>query len=335
MITLEIIQRIWSLIPPPTPDGSIQIHELDISPDENAKAILTIDHQGHRHLLLPATSNRKLIEDKKSSGLHLLSSEWVDEQIRRLFVDLVCLKPHLNGLFDLIIYDVLTEIEKFHVQPDRACLTILDKWREFLSRDAVTPEPSAVIGLFGELTILRRLVQINAHSLPLWMGPDGGRFDFFAGNHALEVKTTTRRQGIQLTIHGHDQLDAPVKSSLYLAVILIEETPGAGENLSMLVEALVALGVNRADTYRKLARIGFTTDILEMLNGQRFTLVEQRVYPVDDSFPRITAGSFITGQLPRGVIALNYTIDLSVPPPYPLNETDAAAVITAMAESVS
>ncbi len=335
MITLEIIQRIWSLIPPSAPDDSIEVRELDISADGTTNPRLTIDHQGQRHLLIPARTTGRLIEDKRSSGVCLLSAEWGDENTYRRFVDLVCLKPHLNGLFDLIIYEVLAELPKTNVQADRVCLSVLNRWRELLSRDKQPmPEQSAIIGLFGELTILRHLAQVNPLALSVWTGPDSGRFDFFAGGHALEVKTTLRRQGILLSIHGHTQLDTPQNGSLHLVVVQIEETPSDGENLRALVYSLADLGISRIEVYRKLANLGFTPDIVSLLDDQRFTVTERRVYQVDDAFPRITASSFVGADLPRGVIAVTYTIDLSVPPPYPLIEHEASAVIATLAESI-
>lgn len=336
MTTLEIIQRIWSLIPPPAPDGSIEVRELETSADETASARLAIDQQGQRHLLIPAPSGARLLEDRRSSGVHLLAAEWGDENTRRHFVDLVCLKPHLNGLFDLIIFEVVSALEGSHGQADRVCIAVLNQWRELLSRDSSpVPERSAVIGLFGELLILRRLAHFNPLVLPIWTGPDGGRFDFYAGRQALEVKTTLRRQGIVLTFHGHYQLEIPQGGSLHVAVLLIEETPVGGENLRSLVDAISNAGVSRVDIYRKLTRLGFTPDILSLLDDQRFKLSERRVYRVDDGFPRITAASFVGAGLPRGVTSISYTIDLSVPPPNPLIEADAEAVIAALAESAS
>jgi len=335
MIALEIIQRIWSLIPPPDTDGSIEVRELDTSSDGTVNVRLTIDHLGQRHLLIPVDSTRKLVEDKRSSGVHLLARNWGEGTEVRRFVDVVCLKSHLNGLFDLIIYEILAELNQT-VSPDRLCLAVLNRWRELLAHETLqVPQRSETIGLFGELTLLRRLAQINPQSLLIWIGPDGGRFDFFAVNHAIELKTTLRRQGIQVTIHGHEQLDPPIDVHLYLGVMLIEETPSAGENLNMQVVSLTNLGVDRAVLYRKLARIGFTPDVLEVLSNQRFTLKEFRLYAVRDDFPSITTRSFVEGSLPRGVTALNYTIDLSVSPPHPLNEADTLAVIAALAESVS
>jgi hypothetical protein len=335
MITLEIIQRIWSLIPPPAPDGTVEVRELSILDDNGiTNPRLAVDHRGRRHPLIPAPPNLKLIEDKRSSGVHLLSAEWGEESTRRRFVDLVCLKPHLNGLFDLIIFEVLSVYEQSQGQPDRVCLDILNQWRELLSREsAPLPERTAVLGLFGELVILRRLAQLNPFALSMWTGPDGGRFDFYAGGQALEVKTTLRRQVRTLTIHGHDQLDAPHGGRLHIALLLIEETPAGGENLQSLIDSISKAGVSRLEIYRKLARLGFTPEIISQLDDQHFKLIEQCVYRVDDAFPRITLSSFIGASLPRGVISINYTIDLSTPPPYPLSEADTEAVFAALAES--
>ncbi|MDX2139941.1 MAG: PD-(D/E)XK motif protein [Chloroflexota bacterium] len=332
MTTLEIIQRIWSLIPPPKADGSIEVRELETSADEIASPRLAIDQAGQRHLLIPAPSGVRLLEDRRSSGVHLLSAEWGDEDTRRFFVDLVCRKPHLNGLFDLIIFEVVSALGKSDSHPDRICLAVLNQWRELLSRDSSPlPERSTVIGLLGELILLRDLTQINPLVLSIWTGPDSGRFDFYAGGQALEVKATLRRQGIFLTIHGHDQLETPQGGSLHIAVLLLEETPAGGENLRSLVEEVIKLGVSRVEIYRKLTRLGFTPDILSQLDNQQFKLTERRVYRVDDGFPRITASSFVGAKLPRGVTSISYTIDLSVPPPHPLIEADAEAVIAALA----
>jgi hypothetical protein len=336
MITLELIQRIWSLLPPPAPDGTIEVHELEIPASHYGNPLLTMDGTGQRHLLIPAPLSTKLVQDKRSSGVQLLVTTWEEGKDHQSYVDLVCLKPHLSGLFDLIIYDVVSEMLKSKETPDRVCLLVLNRWRELLARDSIPlPDRSTVVGLFGELTVLRNLVRINPLALKTWTGPDRGRFDFFGGGNALEVKTSFQRQGIVLTIHGHDQLDPPVDGNLHLIALQIEETPAGGESLSNIVNSLVNVGANQVDIYGKLARLGFFPETLTLIDDQRFGLVEQRVYLVDNEFPRITAASFVNGILPRGVISLSYQIDLSVPPPYPIQKENVTGVFSLIAESIS
>ncbi|MDL1866945.1 PD-(D/E)XK motif protein [Betaproteobacteria bacterium PRO4] len=336
MITLEIIQRIWSLFPPPAPDGTIEVRELDIAASHYGNPLLTIDGIGQRHLLIPAPRSTKPMHDKRSSGVQLLVTTWGEGENRSPYVDLICLKPHLNGLFDLIIYDVVSELLKSRETPDRVCLLVLNRWRELLARDTIPlPDRSTIVGLFGELIVLRDLARINPLALNNWTGPDKGRFDFFGHGNALEVKTSFQRQGIVLSIHGHDQLDPPLSGTLYLVVLQIEETPGGGESLSDVVNSLVSIGINQVDIYGKLARLGFFPETLTLIDDQRYGFVEKRIYLVNSEFPRITGSSFIDGTLPRGVISLSYQIDLSVPPPYPIPKENTAEVYSSIVEGLS
>lgn len=336
MITLEIIQRIWSLLPPPASDGTIEVRELELAGSHYGNLLLTIDGIGQRHLLIIAPSNTKLTHDKRSSGVQLLVTTWGEEKDRSSYVDLVCLKPHLNGLFDLIIYDVVSELLKSRETPDRVCLLVLNRWRELLARDLVPLlDRNTVVGLFGELSVLRDLARINPLAVRAWTGPDKGRFDFFGSGNALEVKTSFQRQGTVLTIHGHDQLDPPSSGNLHLIVIQIEETPADGESLKDIVNSLFSIGVNQVDIYSKLARLGVFPETLMVIDDQRFGIVEQSVYLIDNEFPRITGASFLNGTLPRGVISLSYQIDLSVPPPYPIQKENIAGAFRLIVESIS
>ncbi|GAB4549566.1 MAG: hypothetical protein OHK0023_14320 [Anaerolineae bacterium] len=336
MITLEIIQRIWSLLPPPAPDGTIEVRELELAVSPYGNPLLTIDGTGQRHLLIQAPSNTKLVHDKRSSGVQLLVTIWGEGKDRNSYVDLVCLKPHLNGLFNLIIYDVVSELLKSRETPDRVCLLVLNRWRELLARDSVPLlDKNTIVGLFGELIVLRELTRINPLAWKAWTGPDKGRFDFFGSGNALEVKTSFQRQGIVLSIHGHDQLDPPSSGNLHLVVIQIEETPADGESLNDIVNSLVSMGVNQVDVYGKLARLGVFPETLMLIDDQRFGIIEQRVYLIDSEFPRITGASFINGTLPRGVISVSYQIDLSVPPPYPIQKENVAEVFRVIVDSIS
>lgn len=328
MIGLDVIQRIWSLFPPPAVDGTIEARELDILGSPHGRPRLTIDNLGLRHLLIPVPHHGRLAEDKHSAGVHLLTAVWGEGEKRERYIDLVCLKQHLNGLFDLIIYDVLAEIQMSEGEPDRVCVFVLNRWRELLGRDSTPlPEKNEVIGVFGELLMLRDFIRINPLAIQYWTGPERGRYDFFAGGKALEVKTSLQRQGTILTIHGHDQLDPPADGSLHLVILQLEETPADGENLCNLISSIVRLGADQGEMYRKLARLGFFPEILTQLDEQRFKPIEKRVYLVNDEFPRITAASFVNGLLPRGVIAINYRIDLSMPPPHPLSREAVSEVL--------
>lgn len=332
MTTLDIIERVWTLLPPPDPSGTLETRELQLADDPPLRVQLAIDHTGFRHLLIPSAAGAKHVEDRRSQGVQLQQARWGSDEGVQLFTDLVCLKPHLNGLFSMVIYDILNDSTLQTDTPDQVCLRVLNRWRELLAdTPRAMPERTQLVGLLGELTILHDLAQRNAAAIKSWIGPMQGRYDFLAGRHALEVKTLTHRQRTSLTINGLSQLEAPPDGILHLVVIHIEETPGSGNSLASLVENVVLAGINRYDLYRRLLQVGITSDMLEQLHEPQWSITARHLYHVNDAFPRLTRASFVTGDLPRGVVSLNYTIDLTTPPPAPLSEGEEAAVLAKLA----
>jgi len=218
MITLEIIQRVWQMLESPASGGgNIEAHELDIINTPAGHPLITKDGMSRRHLLIPIKSDVKVAEDKQSAGIHIEANEWGYEGERRRYVDVICLKSHLNGIFDMMLLDVLTVLPGDFEHPDRVCRRVLNQWREFLTREiSQVPEKSKLIGIWGELWMLRQLTQRAPNAINVWTGPHGGRFDYYAGTTALEVKSSLQRKGTTVTIHGHEQLDLPNGGSLFL-----------------------------------------------------------------------------------------------------------------------
>jgi len=335
MIALEVIQRIWTLIPSPNADGSVNLRELDEVKTLYGSPMLTIDGEGKRHLLISSPLNSSPIEDRSSAGVHLQCNYWGSTSQKKLYIDFTCLLPHLNDVFDLMVYDVLAEMSSTSEKPDRVCARVLNQWREMLIPEpTAAPNKTALVGVYGELFLLRQLTQINRTSIHAWTGPNKGRYDFYTGTQAVEVKTSLQRQGRIFTIHGHDQLEEPSNGQLYLMSFKVEEVPTNGETLLDLVNAIVRLGVGKFELYSFLIHLDIFQETLFQTTNLQLIVRESALYIVDDDFPRITTRSFAGERLPRGVIALSYQIDLSVPPPMPLDEQRAANVLRAFAESI-
>ena len=336
MITLEIVQKIWSLLQrPSSPFSQVEARELDNIKLVYGSPIITIDANGLRHLLLPAPHTLQLKQDTQSSGIHILVNEWKDSNGLNRYVDIVCLKPHLNHLFDMILLDILQLVPDHPDQPDRACLIVLDRWRELLMGEkGKLPDSATLLGIWGELKLLLRLTAFNKKVINAWLGPSGGRYDFFISTAALEVKSSMQRKGQTVTIHGCDQLEQPENGRLFLYLIKVEEAPTQGENISDLVDQLLAAGCNRFKLMQALGSLGLSSDVLQQCDDLRFYLTEWRLYPVDNYFPKITKSSFENGHLPNGVIDIVYKIDLSMQPPYPLKDDEAEQVLKQFAVGV-
>ncbi|MBA3943647.1 MAG: PD-(D/E)XK motif protein [Herpetosiphonaceae bacterium] len=337
MIALNVIQRIWSLVEQPQQrEGHIAAQELHAITTPAGHPLLVIDADQHRHLLIPINLRGLAEEDTQSAGIHLRINRWGDGTAQHDYVDVVCHKPHLNDLFDLVIFEIVQALATSTTHPAVICRRVLNQWRELLGRDSTKlPDKTLLLGVFGELWILRELTRYSPSAVQTWMGPQGGRYDLFTGTLGIEVKSSLQRHGRTVTIHGHDQLDPPPTGALYLAALRMEEMPAGGESVGELVDALVTLGCERYALFMRLAHVGLTPVVLAQLQDIRFAVREHHVYHVDDAFPHITKASFIGNSLPNGVLSLTYQIDISSAPPYPLSAEAVATLFQQFVQTSS
>jgi len=126
----------------------------------------------------------------------------------------------------------------------------LDAWRLFLRTVADGLKHSEVIGLIGELRILRELVQADSRLLFTWRAPDDAIHDLENRGHALEVKATLGA-GSRITISGLDQLDEAGLEVLDLVHVRLYETP-EGECIDDITGTIMAhLQMIRRDGFSK------------------------------------------------------------------------------------
>lgn len=321
MITFEIIQKLWQMLGTPDDYSKIAAHELDTINTPLGHPLVTIDADNRRHLLIPTAPETRLVDDKQSAGVHIISNEWGYEGKRRRYVDVVCLKTHLNGIFDLMLLDMLTALPDDFDYPDRVCRRVLNQWREFLIPEPnQLPDKSKLVGIWGELWMLYQLAKRSSGVLRMWTGPSGSRFDFLKDMTALEVKSTLQRKGTMITIHGHDQLESPEGGFLFFAVLKLEERPVGGKSISDMIDQLVEAGIERGQLLTTLLKVDLTPDMISQTDGLRLHLNEWSLYKVDEDFPKIISTSFKNDALPSGVLSINYQIDLSTQPPIPYDD---------------
>lgn len=321
MITFEIIQKVWQMLGTPQNHSQIPAQQLDMVYTPLGHPLLTIDANNYRHLLIPTSSEARLVEDRQSAGVHAVSSEWGYEGERHRYVDVICRKTHLNDIFDLMLLDMLTALPDDYDHPDRVCRRVLNRWREFLTPElSRQPDKSKLVGIWGELWILEQLARYSADVIKMWTGPSGGRFDFVSMSSALEIKSTLQRKGATLTINGHEQLEPPNSGSLFFAVLKLEERPVGGSSISDIIDQLVENGIERRQVLTALLKIGISPDVIPETADLRLHLSDWLLYEVDEHFPRILTSSFKGDSLPNGVVSITYQIDLSTQPPYPLND---------------
>ncbi|MGY1722732.1 PD-(D/E)XK motif protein [Blastococcus sp. SYSU DS0533] len=291
------------------------------------KIAAAVDHDGTRHLLLPIPIGTPVATDRRSRSVTIERRELIVDGERCWFIDVACQQPALNDLFERLAVEicerVAAEPEDYLVIPGRT----LSRWRQLLEAGKEPLTPGQVVGLFGELWVLREMVAEDPlRRVDHWVGPDNAVHDFRRGRVAVEVKTSTTRNGRIVEIHGADQLAVAASDKLILVYLRVREA-SEGINLRKLVTSLEAQGVDPVSLRGRLNAAGVPLD----LNSPSYEVIEERWFTVRDSFPRIIPDSFLGGRVPEGILSLSYRLDLTGPEPVPLEAEARSDILKEMA----
>ena len=297
---------------------------------EGRRAFVALDWSGCRHLLLPTAAGAQVGLDSRSGGIRISKRRLMDGDRLEPFIDVVCLKPHLDLLFDVVAREMTESVRPASLdQVPELCLDVLARWRELIARSSAAVDMSLVIGTWGELWFVREILRAGAKFDGMWIGPLKEPHDLRGGDGTeLEVKTTLTRGPLLVEIHGVEQLAAPLHGALYLGVLRVARSP-SGENLADLADSCVSLGAHRDDLQRLLAAIGLVP-VPEEANELRLDVRDKRLYLVDSAFPKVTDASFLDGRMPAGVASLDYLLDLTGEPPTAVAGDEFERVIRAM-----
>jgi hypothetical protein len=237
--------------------------------------------------------------------------EGVPSDQRTLLVELE--DRQYNDIFEIFCAHLIDGLSKCVKVYDATTLLLarLTRWQDFLRRSRDHLGQQAVIGLFGELWLLRDLLipQGGVGTISSWAGAQQAPQDFiFPGLCAVEVKTSTARPVGSATIHGERQLDDTGLRCLFLACLRLE-VDDRGESLNEVVASLrerTATAPEFADGFEfLLAQAGWLERHAPFYESLRFRVAQQRFFEVSGKFPRV-----IPGALPPGVDNVAYCLDL-------------------------
>ena len=183
----------------------------------------------------------------------------------------------------------------------------LDAWRLFLRSVSGGLGRTEIIGLIGELRVLRELVEADFTLLSTWQAPDDGIHDFENFGHAIEVKATLGA-GSRVTISRLDQMDDAGLEMLHLVHVRLYETP-QGESVDDIAVAIA--GYLPDDQMKRLLenallRRGLSPDDRVARTGLRTALQQISAYPISRSFPRI-----VRADVPSAIPEVSYTVELA------------------------
>lgn len=212
----------------------------------------------------------------------------------------------------------------------RAWVDRLHVWQEFMARHGVQGlSETTVIGLFGELLVLRDIIAPAAGiaaAIQSWSGPLGEPNDFAFSGVFLEVKATTRQVPELIEISDADQLD-DTRGTILLAHVRLRPSSG-GETLPQLVSSLRAVlareEASQLKHFEQLLMLAGYIDPHANLYDRSYILQAVNLYRVAGAFPRLRRSD-----IPDGVRAVSYAIDTSACSNYSMDMQDLKFFIRA------
>jgi hypothetical protein len=288
-----------------------------------------VDHEGHHHLLVPISAQRKIRSGLDGPVLQLRKRPLEDEDTYQVYADLACLREDLYDLFTGLCVEVLSTIEALPDNPVKGLYRVLDRWKALFETHGPTLGPEQLAGLFAELLVLDRLLQRDPSAHRLWLGPKRYRHDFSTGNAAIEVKAGTDTNRRRPRIHGLDQLEPPVDGGLHLVWFGLQRvtTTGAGTGFVDLVEQVLRQCDDETALLGLLAEAGYRTFEADRYGDVRFAVGEEKWYEVVPGFPGLTTNALVSAGLPVQVLDVEYTIELSDETPACLTAEQVSHVI--------
>jgi len=291
--------------------------------------LVGVDAEGNRHLLIPIEHATDVEKTTPGAAVRLAARSLILDGGEGTYADVSCSRPDLYDEFATLASDVVAGVAADPTAPAETAARVIEEWRELLRAISVpTLDRSALIGLFAELLVLERVLEIDPRRrIDCWTGPTRGRHDFQRGQLVLDVKGTTARRGRPIVIHGIDQLEPPPNAELFIWWIRLEVGIGRGESLRTLAHRLVDRALNPADLEQKLRQAGYDFESEDAYETPLLTELEARLYHVDDSFPALTRRDLVHGDLPPRVTAVTFEIDLSGDEPHPVSADVEAHVL--------
>jgi len=287
-----------------------------------------VDAAGRRHLLIPLMPGEAAKTDTKGQAVHLFRV--THEGAHYLTVS--CQHPELYPVFTQFCRE-LGETVQGAASPAREASEAFDRWRALFSNaTSQVLGDEALVGLLGELLAVEDLLAFGASGrLDFWVGPLKAIHDLRTPSHAIEVKSTLTRDGRLVGISSVDQLQEPPNCDLILRHSRLERDP-SGSDLVDVIDRILGRGGHRDAIATRLRPYGISLDDLEAYRPRKFRTVETKFYRVMSlAFPRIVRESFVAGDMPPGILRMNYTIDLTNEPPFPLSAEEALAAQQAFA----
>jgi hypothetical protein len=298
----------WSVLRRQRPIAEDNMATISISCDgTHPMIIMGVDASGDNHLLVEVCSDPPIDLPPDHVGLKVKKRLLDSGQ----FLDL-CSPASYERVFTPFCHELADAVVNEQRDPWVAARTIIRAWQSAWKLPKATMDKSVQVGLYGELWVLENVLVpgLGGRAIELWSGPERERHDFVGRSLHIETKTT-RRDRLEFTISRMDQLIAPAGKHLLLAAVRVEESIGGMETIADAIDRvrfLISDDCGTEDLFLgKLAALGWRDDLRRYGELIRLNLRDAFFFAVEGMFPRLP-DDFCA---PPGVVAIEYTIDLS------------------------
>jgi hypothetical protein len=263
---------------------------------------------------VPTGACGAISELPQTRGL-LVTAEWFPElpETTRA-ITLVLREGEFGDLFGVFCDDLLRRLGRCTGAVDAVSTIIarLERWQQFLLAGAEGLGANEVIGLTGELLVLRDHVLSGAgvNGVFFWHGPEEALRDFVLPDGTeVEVKTTSAQKLSHVRISSEHQLAAD-HSSLGIICLRLSSSTGHGETLVDVILAIRGILEGSPEQLARfealLAEAGYAERHAPRYAARRFVLAEARAFRVRPGFPML-----LPEAIPAGIDEVSYRLDLS------------------------
>ena len=250
------------------------------------------------------------------------------------YIRIECLECGLETPFALLVSQVVSHLAS-GATPSKACMDAVLEFRRLLSKNGgLLPSEDEILGLVGELLLLKRLVSASPHLWQGWNGPLGSARDYSWGTVDIEAKASRMAGESRLTVNGLEQLEPEQGRDLLIHHSVLTNNPVGTVDVPGLVDEIRGQISDLEGFDTRLVSAGFLSEQRDLWLEHRFTLHGSHIYRVSENFPRIRKSDFPDGSLPAGVAKLRYDLMLSSCSDFRLSTSEEEALLTVVAKSV-
>ena len=212
-------------------------------------------------------------------------------------LELITNRADLIEEFSLVCFDFINKFDNEKVNEN-----IIEKankwWEEWKKLLGNVLKSERDYDFLGELLALNYVLNEDTNATYSNLASH----DIELPEYSIEVKTTTEKYNAEIHVNSQYQLENNTDMPLKLIFVRLEKSQ-IGYSINDVIESLKLKNFD-INNLNRLEKIG-TSSI-----NEKYRILEARLYNIDDKFPKITLSTLKNNELPKGIIKIEYIVDL-------------------------